>query len=603
MSINCKIQDQKILVMGYTYPHKEKIKTLGGKFNGSLRLWEILYRDSTWTEVKMLCRSTGGGPLSEDPPGYVDHQTTDTPQTPSHPTQKLSESFHSSTALENKIRSMPKQLQKEAGLVEKNPTLRDRDSQENPQKEPSDFTIQSLLHTIGEKISKTFKGPVWIVGEIQNLNRRGSNIYFSLADAGAVSSEVAAQTVNCQIWSSSLRQIESKHSPDAAKQILTDGMKVRLLATVSLYKARAQISLSVGDIDPQYTKGDIALKREELKRKLLKSGLYDKNKRISMADFPFKIGLLTAPGSRAQSDFLHQLETRGINLEIIFYPINTQGQQVSENVVAGLKALEKMGCNAVVLTRGGGSAADLQWFDAGDVCEAIANFPSPIISAIGHQDDVLLAEEVSFARAKTPTAAAEYILDIFRAGVQRLDEYETKIEGIVSNSLSHMELHSISLARSLEHVSARRLQSVHSRLEQLAFSLSSTSEKQFSQKAQKQKNLEMTLIQMSETFILKNEHLITNFKNQMVRISQEALSRFSSALENYEKKLISKDPSPWLSQGWTRLQVRRSPSSKSGSSNKLTSVSQLNVGDAIKIVLRDGLITAKVDSIEKKSDQ
>ena len=139
-------------------------------------------------------------------------------------------------------------------------------------------------------------------------------------------------------------------------------MKIRALVSVSLYKNRGQISLTIKDIDPNFTKGELALKREELIKELKKEGLYDKNRTLNIAEFPFKVGLISAKGSRAESDFCHQLTSEGFSGEVLFRPTPMQGEGVPKQIVSAISELEKNNCDIIVITRGGGSAADLRWF-------------------------------------------------------------------------------------------------------------------------------------------------------------------------------------------------------------------------------------------------
>ena len=129
-----------------------------------------------------------------------------------------------------------------------------------------------------------------------------------------------------------------------------------------------------------------------------------------MPSFPLRVGLITAEGSRAMSDFLDQLHSYKFPEEVIFYPAHMQGESTLKEVAEGLRKLSQMNLDAIVLTRGGGSAADLRWFDTVPrLPYALAEAKMPI-SAIGHHDDVCVAELISYHREKTPTAAADFLI-------------------------------------------------------------------------------------------------------------------------------------------------------------------------------------------------
>ena len=226
------------------------------------------------------------------------------------------------------------------------------------------------------------------------------------------------------IWQSQLKELSAKHGKETLKDILQEGLKLCLSCQLNFYKGRGQVSLQVQDLDPSYTKGALALEKEKTIKKLKSLKLYDRNKKIPLSRFPFRIGLITAEGSRAYSDFCHQLENKNFGLHVLFVSASMQGQQTGPSVQKAFAQLQQQNCDLIVITRGGGSASDLRAFDAFEVAKLVAEAPVPVLAAIGHHEDSCVVEEVCFQHLKTPTAAAEYICVILNKG-----------SGILINSL------------------------------------------------------------------------------------------------------------------------------------------------------------------------
>jgi exodeoxyribonuclease VII large subunit len=251
------------------------------------------------------------------------------------------------------------------------------------------------MQKINMTISQAFPRSIWMIGEVQNLNLRAKGCFFNLADLKENASKSASITASCVIWSSTMKHLKETLKTESLENILQDGMKIRVLVTVNFYKDRGQISLGVQDIDPRFTKGALALAREELMKELRQKGLDRLNPSLSLSPFPFKIGLISADGSRAKSDFLDQLHLYKFPGQVIFYAAAMQGENTLTEVCRGISELEEHQCDLIVVTRGGGSLADLRWFDSKQIALAIANCKVPVLAAIGHQDDVVRSRRLS----------------------------------------------------------------------------------------------------------------------------------------------------------------------------------------------------------------
>jgi exodeoxyribonuclease VII large subunit len=235
---------------------------------------------------------------------------------------------------------------------------------------------------------------LWIEGEISNLSRPASgHLYFSLKDADA--------QVRCAMFRISAVRVRFP---------LRDGQKVLARVRVSLYEARGEFQLLVEHLEEA---GEGALRRafEELKTRLAAEGLFEQAGRRALPALPQRVGVLTSPAGAALRDVLHVLERRFPAVPVLIYPIPVQGAEAAPRIVRALRlAARRAECDVLILTRGGGSLEDLWPFNEEIVARAIRACPIPVVSAVGHEIDVTIADFAADLRAPTPSAAAELVV-------------------------------------------------------------------------------------------------------------------------------------------------------------------------------------------------
>lgn len=234
---------------------------------------------------------------------------------------------------------------------------------------------------------------VWVEGEISNLRVADSgHWYFSLKDERA--------QIQAVVWRTAARRI--RHRPK-------DGARVLVRGGLRLYPARGQYQLAVEVIEP-LGKGALQQAFEELKLKLAEEGLFAAERKQPLPALPRRIGVVTSPDGAALRDFLQVLGRRFSGLHVLVYPARVQGEGAAAEVALGIRALDRLGLDVVVVTRGGGSLEDLQAFNEERVARAIAASQTPVVSAVGHETDHTIADFVADLRAATPSAAAERVI-------------------------------------------------------------------------------------------------------------------------------------------------------------------------------------------------
>jgi exodeoxyribonuclease VII large subunit len=255
---------------------------------------------------------------------------------------------------------------------------------------PAAETVSELTERIKLVLEGEFPD-VWVVGEISNMTRaRSGHVYLTLKDQGA--------SVSAVIWRSTAERL--RHD-------LTEGMEVLVSGRLNLYPPRGQYQLNVQSIEPRGA-GALAAAFEKLKQRLLEEGLFAPERKRSLPFLPRAIGVVTSPTGAAIRDILKVLRRRFPRITVVLAPARVQGEEAAGEIARGIRRLnERGGLDLLIVGRGGGSLEDLWAFNEEAVARAIYASDLPVISAVGHEVDVTIADFVADVRAATPSAAAE----------------------------------------------------------------------------------------------------------------------------------------------------------------------------------------------------
>ena len=266
------------------------------------------------------------------------------------------------------------------------------------------FTV-SRLNREARMLLERGLGSVWLEGEISNLSRPGSgHWYFSLKDEAA--------QVRCAMF---------RQRNLLVRFPVRDGAQVVARGRVSLYEARGEFQVVVEHLEEA---GEGALRRrfEELKQRLSAEGLFDARHKQPLPALPRRIGVITSPTGAAIRDILHVLGRRFPAIPVLVYPVAVQGDTAPGEIAHALRlAGERRDCDVLILARGGGSLEDLWAFNDEAVARAIFACPLPVVSGVGHEVDVTIADFVADERAPTPSAAAERVVPDRREWLRSID--------------------------------------------------------------------------------------------------------------------------------------------------------------------------------------
>jgi exodeoxyribonuclease VII large subunit len=306
----------------------------------------------------------------------------------------------------------------------------------------------------------------WVEAELAECRERGGHCYLELIEKeDTTNTPVAKASAKCwrQTWQMILPYFER-----TTGQTLRAGMKVLLKVYAQFHEAYG-FSWIVTDIDPTYTLGDMARKRQEIIRQLKEEGVFDLQRELCIPRFAKRIAVISAAGAAGYGDFCRQLEENeyGFKFEVTLFPAIMQGEQVESSVVAALNQIYDCirDFDVVVIIRGGGATSDLSGFDTLALAENVAQFPLPIITGIGHDRDESILDMVANTQVKTPTAAAALLIDNLRQVLERMNEAQQRITMAINQRLANQKTRLSNLQTLIPVLAQRTLTNARHRLE------------------------------------------------------------------------------------------------------------------------------------------
>ena len=281
------------------------------------------------------------------------------------------------------------------------------------------YSVSELNSAVARLLEQEFAW-IWVEGEISNLATPASgHIYFTLKDAEA--------QVRCAMFRG--RNRELKFRPENGTQVIVRGK-------VSLYEVRGDYQLIVDRME-EAGAGALQRKFEELKHKLAAEGLFSEAGKQAIPEVPACIGVITSRTGAAIRDVLSVIARRFPSVPVMLYPVPVQGEESAPAICRALQlAQQHAACDVLLLVRGGGSLEDLWSFNEESVARAIFDCPIPVVSGIGHEVDITIADFVADHRAATPTAAAETVTPDQQAWMQTLDWYRSRIEQLALEKIA-----------------------------------------------------------------------------------------------------------------------------------------------------------------------
>ncbi|EON89678.1 exodeoxyribonuclease VII large subunit [Plesiomonas shigelloides] len=434
------------------------------------------------------------------------------------------------------------------------------------------FTVSRLNQAVRLLLESQLT-QIWISGEISNLSMPVSgHWYFTLKDLQA--------QVRCAMFRTSNRKVTFRPQ---------NGQQVLVRANVTLYEPRGDYQLVVEGMQADGA-GDLQQQFEQLKMQLAAEGLFAQSAKKPLPEHPKQVGIITSASGAALQDMLQILQRRDPMLPVVIYPVMVQGNEAPAQIIRALTlANARRECDVLIVGRGGGALEDLLAFNNEAVARAIFASQLPVISAVGHETDVTIADFVADLRAPTPSAAAELVSRDQQALLTRLSQSQHRLQQAAIRQLQRQQQHLERLQHRLlrQHPQAR-LQRQQMQLDDLQHRLQQATERLLQRQQQRTDSLLHRLhTQTPRQRIDRSQQQLDQLTARLSQQTQHLLRQRGQALGLLGARLQAVSPLATLARGYAVVQDEQR--------QLITSVQQVQAGDSLQIRLSDGVVHSRVE--------
>lgn len=413
------------------------------------------------------------------------------------------------------------------------------------------FTLQQVVRSIKKTLEDRYTQNYWVKAEMHKLNRYPSGHAFpELVQKDE--NKIVAQ-ITGTIWKQQLERINTKFI-EVVKEPLREGTTLLLLVKIN-YSETFGLGLQILDIDPSFSLGELQKQREETLRKLAKEGLLNLNQKLHFPLLPKRVAIISAESSKGLSDFMQVLQENEKSYFIFTHLFNAylQGDVAVQSIISALKKIKRVKdhFDIVIIVRGGGAEVGMTCYNNYDLCKAIAEFPLPVLTGIGHSTNLNVAEMVSFRNEITPTKLAEFLLQTFREFEQETKRLNREM---IAHSLQLIDKSKQDFngqVRVFKHASLRFTDSLKNELNQQIIELKNTTRYFL-------KNENDAILSLKNDYRIVTKEIITAERNTLSLISKPIkgsllhfFERKESDLEQLEKTVNILNPSNVLQRGYS----------------------------------------------------
>lgn len=434
------------------------------------------------------------------------------------------------------------------------------------------LTLSELNERIGLAIENSLPGSYWVIAEIADMrsNQKG-HCYIELVEKD--NNTVIAQ-IKANIWAYDYRKLSSKFEM-ATGESLKSGMKVLFMANVTFHPVYG-LSLTIKDIDPTYSLGDMARKKKEIIKRLTKEGIINLNKSLSLPLIPQRIAIISSSTAAGYEDFIKHIEDNpyGYKFNHILFPALMQGVDAEASIISALGSVKKYRhlFDIVVIIRGGGSQIDLNCFDSYELASEAARLPIPLITGIGHERDDTIIDMVAHTKMKTPTAVAEFLISGMRSFEERIINAKRKLIKYIEHFIKD-ENH--------------RLKFVIQQVSHIALQISANNYKNIAIISHRIEAAIKTYFERKENYLAS---LMKDLKLHIKQLFDKEFSR----LDTIDHAIRYLDPINVLKRGYSITYL---------SNNVVKDISFLKIGDIIHTKIYKGLIISSIQALEEMNDE
>jgi exodeoxyribonuclease VII large subunit len=384
------------------------------------------------------------------------------------------------------------------------------------------YSLLQLNQLVRDVLEDALPDEYWVEAELSECREHGGHCYMELIEKDEHSNTPVARA-SAKCWRQTWVMVKP-YFERTTGQPLRAGMKVLLRVYAQFHEAYG-FSWIVSDIDPTYTLGDMARKRQEIIRQLKEEGVFDMQRELHIPIFAKRIAIISAQNAAGYGDFCRQLEDNdyGFKFDVTLFPAIMQGEQVEASVVDALnKIYQRIGdFDVVCILRGGGATADLSGFDTLALAENVAQFPLPVITGIGHERDESILDMVANARVKTPTAAAALLIDNLLHVLEQLDDASHRIVYAINQRLTNQKTRIATLTTLIPTLALRLVSNQRHRIETTENRLPIAIERRLTNQKHLLESISLKLQGFDPQLLLSRGYSITLHNGRAVRDPQQ----------------------------------------------------------------------------------
>jgi len=444
------------------------------------------------------------------------------------------------------------------------------------------YSVRELCGDVRDFLQQAFSA-VWVAGEINRLRRhQRGHLYFELIEKGD-EDEIVGK-LEAVAWRGDYQRIHRSLADTG--QELAEGQQIRCRGSVDFYAPFGRLQLVVREVDPVFTLGLLAKRRQETLDALTAAGLLTRNRDHPLPEVPLRLALITSEGSAAYHDFLSTLSESGFGFQVFFVHASVQGREAEKEVASALGALAGLEVDCAVLIRGGGSRADLAVFDSRRIAEAVARAPLPVLTGLGHEIDESISDMVAHTALKTPTKVAEFLVERLRAADLRVAEVRRALK---REALEPLRLGREAVGRAERGLALARfrLSEASTRVAHVARMLSGAIERRLRDAAARLEELRQRLIVIAPIRLEQQAWAPERLAEQLVARTGGKLRELAVRLEGWEMICRQLAPEKTLQRGFSITRDSRG--------KLVMHPREVDPGDLIRTELAQGKLKSRVE--------
>jgi exodeoxyribonuclease VII large subunit len=449
------------------------------------------------------------------------------------------------------------------------------------------LTLTELQLIIKDSLYIALPDMYWVIAEISEMKENyNGHCYLELVEKHPSENSIRAR-VRAVIWSSRYRFLKS-YFENTTSESLREGMKILVRVKIEYHEIYG-LSLVINDIDPAFTIGEMAIKRQQILKKLEEEGVLTMNKDLDFPVIPQRIAVISSANAAGYSDFINHLRDNSYGYVFLTTLFETpmQGNDTEPGVIRALESiaahLEKF--DLTVIIRGGGSQTDLSWFDNYNIAYYVTQFPLPVITGIGHEKDLSVTDIVAYRSLKTPTAVADFLVECMNKTENHLIDISNMIFEKAQNILENNKMKIDASRLKLIPVAKMMISEFKEDLSGILIEMINTGKDYILRAGLLPAKQKSRLISGARSYISSYSSFLKREGQNLTSISRNCMNITNSRISGFYNSLKMLDPENVLKRGYTITSLNGKIVKKR---------TQLKKDDLIDTRFRDGSVSSKI---------